>query len=204
MRSPRLSGLGLSCATIVLAAGSPARAETTVTFTSKYEGTIKVCVYNASDAVTAIPLKSWEIDPNKSVHWKKPAKKFHVKVFKPQFIDKPLAALNPVAHNTSITLNKDHTIAVDKKASLVFHNDSGKDLKFCAYKATDKTMLVPLKTWTIKSGKRVTWIDAPATFNLKLFQPGLVDKVVATNKGVSDRKTVRVTRKSGSYRVAVN
>lgn len=193
-----------SCAAVILAAGAPVRAETTVTFTSKYEGTIKVCVYNATDVAQTIPLKSFEIDPNKSADWKEAPKTFHVKVFKPQLVDKLLSSRNQVPYNSSITLQKDNTIGVAKKSSLVFRNDSGKKLKFAVYKASDKSMNVPFKQWTIDSGKTVTWVEAPATFNLKLFEPQIIDKLVATKTGIADRKTVRATLKSGKYGVTVD
>lgn len=204
MRSPIFRSALWFCAAVIPAAGTLVRAETTVTFTSKYEGTIKVYVYNASDLAQTIPLKSFEIDPNKSADWKEAPRTFHVKVFKPQLVDALLSSKNQVAHNSSITLQKDNTIAVAAKRSLVFRNDSGKKLKFAVYKASDKKMTVPFKQWTIDSGKTVTWVEAPATFNLKLFEPQLIDKLVATKTGIADRKTVQATLKSGKYGVTVN
>jgi hypothetical protein len=204
MRSLFLARTFLSTMAVVLPLTTLAHAETTVTFTSKYEGTVKVCVYKASDVVQAIPLATWKIDPNKSVSWNKAPKTFHVKVFEPQFIDKLLASKNQVAYSTNVTLQKDNSISVTAKKSLRLRNDSGKKLKFAAYKASDKVMAIPLKTWTISSGKSITWADAPSTFNLKLFEPGLIDKKVYSKTSVPDRKTVKVTRKSNKYKVTIN
>lgn len=204
MRMRIIASVLMSFAAVVLSVGTPVWAETGVTFTSKYEGTIKVCIYDSKDVAQAIPIKVMEIDPNKSAEWKGAPKSFHVKVFKPQFLDAPLSAKNQVAYNTAVTLEKDNTINVVKKTSLVFRNDSGKQLKFAVYDASDKVMGIPSKTWTIDSGKTVIWMDAPPTFNLKLFEPALIDKLVFTKTGIADRKTVKATLKSGKYVAAVN
>lgn len=192
------------CAVVLLATTAMVQAETTVTFTSRYERTIKVCVYNPGDLVQAIPLKTWEIDPNKSVEWKGGPSKFLVKVFKPQFLDQALASKNQVPFNSTVTLNNDNSIAVAGKRRMTLKNDSGRKLKFCLYNASDNAMVIPLKAWTLDSSKTATWIDAPARYNLKVFEPAVFDKLVATKKGVLDRKTVRATRSGSKYSLSVN
>ncbi len=151
----------------------------------------------------AIPLKTWEIDPGKSVSWDKAPGKFNVKVFKPQLVDKLLAAKNDVPYNTNVSIEKDLSISVKEKPSLVFHNGTKGTLKFAVYNHDDNKLLVPSHTWKISKGKSVTWRNAPAKFNLKIFVPGIFDKLVATKKGVADRTTVDVTQKGGSYTVKV-
>ena len=88
MRYSHLLAGAVAAAVLTLTLCVPnVNAETTVTFKSDREGTIKVAVYKTSDVVQGIPLKTWEIDPGKSVNWDKAPSKFHVKVFKPQALD---------------------------------------------------------------------------------------------------------------------
>jgi hypothetical protein len=203
MRSAVFAKTMSLCAVVILGASATARAETSVTFTSRYDKTIKVCVYNTGDLVQGVPLKAWEIDPNKSVEWKGGPSKFLVKVFKPQFLDQALASKNQVAYNTTVTL-KNASIDVANKPRMTLKNSSGRKLKFCLYNAGDNVMAIPLKTWTLDNSKTATWIDAPAKYNLKIFEPAVFDKLVATKTGVPDRRTVSATHNSGKYQLQVN
>ena len=51
---------------VVLLWVSPASAETTVTLVNRQEGTVKIAVYNANDALQAVPLAAWNVNPAKS------------------------------------------------------------------------------------------------------------------------------------------
>ena len=204
MRYSHLLAGAVAAAVLTLTLCVPnVNAETTVTFKSNREGTIKVAVYKTSDVVQGIPLKTWEIDPGKSVNWDKAPSKFHVKVFKPQALDKLLASKNDVPYNSNVTIKSDLSIQVAKKASLVFRNSSSDTLKFAVYKSGDKKMLVPFKTWTIKKSKSVTWLDAPAKFHLKVFKPAIIDKLVTKKMNISDHSTVNATKNGKSYTVTV-
>jgi hypothetical protein len=66
--SSRLALWGLAFAVVLLWV-SPARAETTVTLVNRQEGTVKFAVYNANDVLQAIPLRTWNVNPAKSVDW---------------------------------------------------------------------------------------------------------------------------------------
>jgi hypothetical protein len=187
----------------IFAALAPAEAATTVTFKSSHETTIKVCTYKANDAVQGIPLKVLNIDPGKSASWSGAPKKFHVKVFKPQLIDKLLCSRNSVPYNTTVSISNGNTISWTPKRALVFKNNSDRSMKFMVYNAKDKSMVIGKKQWTIAKGKSVTWIDAPDRFNMKVFQPGILDKVVYTGRGVADRKTVTLTGKPKKFKVSI-
>jgi len=63
-----------------------AHAETTVTLVNRQEGTVKIAVYNENDALQAIPLAAWNVNPTKSVDWDRAPARFHVKVFQPQLV----------------------------------------------------------------------------------------------------------------------
>jgi hypothetical protein len=221
----------LLVAALVGWANGPAAAATTVTFKSELPGTVKICIYNAGDVVQAIPRHVVSLGRGQSASWTKAPGKFHVKVFKPQAIDKLLASRNNVPYNTTIVVTSEEVqkiqagggSAADKEAaivklklddlqleidysakrSLVLHNGTGGTLKFCAYKSSDKKMVIPMKTWTLKKGKKATWRDAPSKFNLKVFKPGMIDKRVLTKKGVADRKTVRVYVSKKKYKASV-
>jgi len=182
---------------------STAHALTTVTFTSKQPGTIKIAVYNPGDAVQAIPLKTWEVNPGTSAHWDDAPRTFHVKVFKPQLVDRLLASRNNVPYNSTVTIGADLSINFAARKSLVFQNSSDEQLKFAVYNSGDSAMAIPFKTWTISKGGKVTWPEAPATFHLKVFKPAIIDQLVATQRTIADRKSVVVTRSGATYRVAV-
>lgn len=75
---------------------SPASAETTVPLVNRQEGTVKIAVYNANDALQTVPLAAWNVNPAKSVDWDGAPATFHVKVFQPQLVDQLLASRNNV------------------------------------------------------------------------------------------------------------
>jgi hypothetical protein len=176
---------------------SPALAETTVTFVNRQEGTVKFAVYNAGDVLQAVPLATWNVNPGKSVDWGGPPSRFHVKVFVPQLVDQLLASRNNVPYNTIVTVNPNNVISYKTKSSLRITNASTETIKVLVYKANDTVMMIALTTFTIGKGRTVTWLDAPSTFNLKVFRPQLFDQLLLTRMNVPDRKSL-VVRGGGS------
>lgn len=67
---------------------------------------LKVCTYNAGDAVQAIPLKCWAIGKANPIEWLDAPKKFIVKVFSPALLDSPLVSQSDVAQSSRIIIQK--------------------------------------------------------------------------------------------------
>ena len=75
-----------------------------VTFTNKTSENLKICVYNPDDWLRAIALKCWVIDQDRTVEWNEAPREFHFKVFRPQFLDKPLSTQTNVLDQSDIVI----------------------------------------------------------------------------------------------------
>ena len=75
-----------------------------VTFISEVDEQLKVCTYNAGDVVQAIPLQCWTFGPGRKISWSDAPPAFILKVFRPQFLDKPLAMENDVRDQSDIAI----------------------------------------------------------------------------------------------------
>jgi len=76
-----------------------------VTFISEVDEQVKVCTYNAGDFVQAIPLQCWTFGPGRRISWDGAPPTFIFKVFRPQFLDKPLAMESDVRDQSDITIH---------------------------------------------------------------------------------------------------
>jgi hypothetical protein len=75
-----------------------------VTFTNKTSENLKICVYNRDDWLRAIPLTCWVIDQGRKIEWDKAPPEFNLKVFRPQFLDKPLSTQTNVLDQSDIVI----------------------------------------------------------------------------------------------------
>ena len=141
-----------------------------MTLVNQQEGTVKFAVYNANDAVQAVPLRTWNVNPAKSVEWDGPPTKFHVKIFQPQLVDQLIASRTNVPYNTIVTVDATNVIAYKTKSVLRISNASSeKSIKVFIYNATDTAMTIAMHAFTIGKGKTVSWLEAPKTFNVNAF-----------------------------------
>jgi hypothetical protein len=183
---------------VVLLWVSPAHAETTVTLVNRQEGTVKIAVYHAGDALQAVPLMAWNVNPGKSVDWDGAPATFNVKIFQPQLVDQLLASRNNVPHNTVVTVSADNSIAFQAKKIFRIQNvSSEKSIKVLMYSAGDSAMVVPLTAFTLTSKKIIYWPEAPKRFNVKVFRPQFLDQLLVIKKNVADR-TFFIFRGSGN------
>jgi hypothetical protein len=75
-----------------------------VTFTNKTAENLKICIYNPNDRLQFIPLTFWNIGEDRKIEWTDAPRKFIVKVFRPQFLDKPLATEFEVQDQSDIVI----------------------------------------------------------------------------------------------------
>ena len=75
-----------------------------VTFTNKTSENLKICVYNREDWLRAIALTCWVIDQDRKVEWANAPPEFNLKVFRPQFLDKPLSTQTNVPDQSDIVI----------------------------------------------------------------------------------------------------
>jgi hypothetical protein len=71
-------------------------------------------------------------------------------------------------------------------------NGQAGKVKIAVYNANDVLQAVPLKAWTIDPAQSVDWDGAPATFHVKVFQPQLVDQLLASRNSVPYSTVVTV------------
>jgi len=83
-------------------AGSPKKP---VTFASSVPENLKVCVYNKDDAAQIVPLKVFSLGTGTTAEWPEASAEFTVKVFRPQFLDKPLATQTNVRDQSTIKID---------------------------------------------------------------------------------------------------
>ncbi|MGH2362162.1 MAG: hypothetical protein ACRDGM_16670 [bacterium] len=182
--------------TVMLLWVSAAYAETTVTFVVNRPGNpaaLKIAVYRVGDTGGRtggewIPLAAWTIYPTKPVYWDGAPATFNVKVFDPGLIDRSVGGRGNVPYNTVVTVDHQYSVWVQPKKVLRIQNvSSEKSIKVLMYAAGDSAMVVPLTAFNLTSKRIVVWPDAPKQFNVKVFRPGLIDQVLLTRKGLSDR-----------------
>jgi len=77
-----------------------------VTFANEVDEQLKVCVFNARDAVQAVPLRCWTMGKGRTIDWGDAPDTFLLKVFKPALLDKPLITESDVEHMARITITK--------------------------------------------------------------------------------------------------
>lgn len=77
-----------------------------VTFANEVDEQLKICVFNARDAVQAIPLNCWTVGKGRTIDWGDAPDTFLLKVFKPAMLDKPLITESDVEHMARITITK--------------------------------------------------------------------------------------------------
>ena len=82
--------------------GTPKKA---VTFISEVDEQLKVCTYNAGDVVQAIALQCWTFGPGRTINWNDAPPTFLLKVFRPQFLDKPLAMESDIRDQSDIRIH---------------------------------------------------------------------------------------------------
>jgi len=76
-----------------------------VTFTNKTGEILKICVFNPGDALHIIPsTPCWSIGEGRTLDWDKAPRMFTMKVFRPQFLDKPLATESNVPDQSDIVI----------------------------------------------------------------------------------------------------
>ncbi|MCB2018381.1 MAG: hypothetical protein KDF54_12860 [Hydrogenophaga sp.] len=74
-----------------------------VTLANETKEQLKFCVYNADDAVQAIPLvPCWTLGGGRTVQWDDAPNTFLFKAFKPAMLDKPLVTESAVEHMSAI------------------------------------------------------------------------------------------------------
>ncbi len=91
----------------IVISGSPG-SRNPVSFTNKTKENLKVDVYNSTDTVQLAPLKSFSLGPERTVEWTDDPPtppRFSLKVFRPQFLDKQLAAENNIRDQSKITIS---------------------------------------------------------------------------------------------------
>lgn len=85
-----------------------------------------------------------------------------------------------------------------------FRNATRRKLKICIYNVGDALQIVPRKVLWVKPGHTVSWRDRGMIghrFHAKVFVPGLIDRLVASRRGLryGDRRTL--ARGRGGYAI---
>ncbi len=79
-----------------------------VSFTNKTKENLKVDVYNSTDTIRLAPLKSFALGPERTVEWTDDPPTppmFSLRVFRPQALDKQLAAETNIRDQSRITIS---------------------------------------------------------------------------------------------------
>jgi hypothetical protein len=83
--------------------GSPKKP---VSFTNNTPEILKICAYKKDDTARWAPLAEWTLGAGRTVEWPDGPPDFTLKVFRPQFLDKPLATETNVRDQASITITR--------------------------------------------------------------------------------------------------
>ncbi len=75
-----------------------------VTFTNKTNENIRIVTYKAEDRVHIIGLIDWYLAVGQKIEWHNAPRVFNFKVFRPQLLDKPLAAASSVRDQSDIVV----------------------------------------------------------------------------------------------------
>jgi len=75
-----------------------------VTFTNKTNENIRVVAYKAEDRVHILGLVDWYLTVGQKIEWDDAPRTFNFKVFRPQLLDKPLAAASSVRDQSDIVI----------------------------------------------------------------------------------------------------
>ncbi|MGH2362160.1 MAG: hypothetical protein ACRDGM_16660, partial [bacterium] len=78
------------------------------------------------------------------------------------------------------------------ETSVTLVNRQEGTVKIAVYNESDVLQAVPLVTWNVNPTKSVDWDGPPARFHVKVFQPQLVDKLLASRNNVPYNTTVTV------------
>ncbi len=76
-------------------------------------------------------------------------------------------------------------------------NQTGQKIMVCVYKGTDKVMTVALKCWTINANETAEWERGKdsSAFKVKVFKPGVIDKLWFSKAKVSNAARLNITNK---------
>jgi hypothetical protein len=75
-----------------------------VTFTDKTRENIRIVTYKAQDRVHILGLIDWYLAVAQKIEWDNASRTFNFKVFRPQLLDKPLAAASNVRDQSDIVI----------------------------------------------------------------------------------------------------
>lgn len=75
-----------------------------VTFTNKTNENIRIVAYKAEDRVHILGLIDWYLSVGQKIEWNDAPRMFNLKVFRPQLLDKPLAAASSVRDQSDIVI----------------------------------------------------------------------------------------------------
>lgn len=80
----------------------------TTTFTNEVDEHLKLCTYNDDDALQWIELMCWTLAPGQAepIRWETAPATFAIRVFRPAFLDDPLAVRDQVSAASSVTIEK--------------------------------------------------------------------------------------------------
>lgn len=77
-----------------------------VTITNEVDEQLKACVYEAKDAVQAVPIECWTFSKGRTMEWKDAPARFVFRVFKPALLDDPIITESDVQDMSAITISK--------------------------------------------------------------------------------------------------
>lgn len=169
-----------------------------ITNTAKYK--IRVQVFNAEDQAfetpLAIPRDSFHLDSGK--HRSYPYGDYRYKVFLAAFLDVYKGSSQAIAGNVTIKEKGDGVdITGPPREPVTFFNKTTENLKVGVYDRSDQSYILPLiGTGFINLSPEQTykWTKAPGVFNVRVFRPQAVDKILGTQSGVPSQSIVTITK----------
>ena len=80
------------------------RAKKKVTFTNETSENIRIIAYKPEDQIHAVGFIGWYLAPDQKIEWDNAPRTFTIRVFRPQFLDKPLATASNVRDQSDIVI----------------------------------------------------------------------------------------------------
>ncbi len=169
-----------------------------ITNGAKYK--IRVQVFNAGDAAfetpLAIPRDSFHLEPgeNRSYSYSD----YRYKVYQAAFLDVYKGSSQAITGNVTIEENGDGVnITGPARKPVIFINKTTENLKVGVYDRTDQTYALPLIGTgfiNLSPEQSYKWTKAPGVFNVRVFRPQAVDKILGTQSGVPSQSTITITK----------
>lgn len=152
-----------------------------IKFINKSNLEVKVILYKDDDNVMAVGLKSFTIKAGKSASYKYGV--YNVKIFKPQLLDKHLLTQKNVSGNLEMSGSEKKFSAkkLTARKNTEFKNNTGKEIKICLYKRTDKLKAIPFATYILKDNISTASYNGDETsFFVSVFEPEILDKILVS------------------------